>query len=42
MLPTLPTKASLFFSEELEKFSYNSLKDLVDIGKVWIIFYSGV
>ena len=44
MLPRLPTKTrkSLLFSEELEKFSYNSLKDLVDIGKFWIIFYSGV
>ena len=44
MLPTLPTKTrkSLLFSEELEKLSYNSLKDLVDIGKFWIIFYSGV
>ena len=44
MFPTLPTKTRrlLLFSEELEKFSYNSLKDLVDIGKVWIIFYSGL
>ena len=34
MLPTLPTKTSkLLFSEELEKFSYNSLKDLEDIGE---------
>ena len=39
MLPVLPTKTrkSLVFSEELEnsrtKFSYNSLKDLVDSGK---------
>ena len=40
MLPTLPTKTRklLLFSEELEKFSYNSLKDLVNIGKFWIIF----
>ena len=40
MLPTLPSKTrkSLLFSEELEKFSYNSLKDLVDIGKFWNFF----
>ena len=43
MLLTLPTKTrkSLLFSEELEKFSHNSLIDLADIGKFWIIFYSG-
>ena len=36
MLPTLPTRTSksLLFSEELEKFTYNSLKGLVDIGKL--------
>ena len=35
MLHILPTKTRKFllFSEELEKFSYNSLKDLVDIGR---------
>ena len=44
MLPALPTKTRklLLFSEELEKFSYNSFKDLVDIGKFWVIFYSDV
>ena len=44
MLPTLPTKTrkSMLFSEELQKFSYTSLKDLVDIDKFWIIFDSGV
>ena len=36
MLPTLPkkTKKLLLFSEKLENFSYNSLKDLVDISKI--------
>ena len=35
MLPTLPakTRKSLLFSEELEKFRYSSLKDLVNIDK---------
>ena len=35
MLPTLhkKTRKSLLFSEELEKRSYNLLKDLVDIDK---------
>ena len=44
MLSTLLTKTRklLLFSEELEKFSYNSLKDLLDIGKFWVIIYSGV
>ena len=44
MVPTLPTKSrkSLLFSEGLEKFSYNALKDLVDIDKFWILFYSAV
>ena len=44
MLPTLPTNTRklLLFPEELEKFTYNSLKDLIDTGKFWIIFYSGV
>ena len=40
MLPTLPTNTRklLLFPEELEKFTYNSLKDLIDTGKFWIIF----
>ena len=44
MLLVLPikTRKSLVFSEELEKFSCNSLKDLVNIGKFYIRFYSGV
>ena len=41
MLPTNTRKSMLFF-EGLKKFNYNSFKDLVDIGKFWIIFYSGV
>ena len=45
MLPILAikTRKLLLFSEELEKFSYNSLRDLVDdIGNFEILFYSDV